>query len=343
MIVQRMNLAYVFFIFTSLAYRVDSESNVDDWFILCRDSENGCEYPSVAPSKQPAPYRESRSVSDTLAPSLVPSPSPCQVSNTGFYGDETISNLQSEYIKFDYQMEYGRGGNIDKILDDLEAATMNLILKTTPIFPECTSRMTEKALLRSASVHVFKRGREQNIVGISSNPVDVVTSEKCPFKTVFTDSMCVVVGGVLTLFYMESNSRQVHDHEREIKSVIKAGMNDGSLSLSNTEIIHLEYIGSYREGDNSSIEEPTDGNNSLASDFLSVSFILMVTAGAIGIIALVVILMMMLRRRTKATTGDTELDNSSHLAASITDDDSTNFISSLGNSEKTLFRIWRQP
>ena len=150
MISRRMTLIYKCLIILSLARHVKT-ANDDDWSneITSRPSSS----PSNLPTNQPSAFPSSNpSVQPTKSPSslpsLIPSAQPtispstfpshslspsspptalCEVSQDGFYGDETASGLISEYVRYDYEMTYKTQGNLQQIVRDLERAGAPLL------------------------------------------------------------------------------------------------------------------------------------------------------------------------------------------------------------------------
>jgi hypothetical protein len=224
--------------------------------------------PSFFPSSLPSiitPTPSSRPSSSFLPSLAIP---PCQLSNSGFYGDPKTRKMNSKYFEYKYQLEYNRRSVMDEILKDVETKIANSIIKFTSIFPECSS---ERALLKSSSMaSPGKRSLQQIFGGISSTPNDKATSEKCHQVESSDHLSCVVVEGVVTLYYQRNESRQFEESEKEIKAVIQKVLVGQSLTDTNDEIVNVTYIGLL------DIED----DMSSSSDYIKIAFISL----AVGVI-----------------------------------------------------------
>ena len=82
------------------------------------------------------------------------------------------------------------------------------------------------------------------IVGLKSKPSDSVTSDLCTNYTDSSESTCVVIEGKLKFFYKNStmSEDELKESEAIIQSVIKKGMEDGTLKRANAAIVELVYI-----------------------------------------------------------------------------------------------------
>ena len=312
----------------------------DDWFIIETSSPDlvPSPLPSIIPSPLPSIIP---SIVSTELPSEARDPRtiPCEVTDSGFYGDETSGNSQARYIRYEYQLEYDQGGNINSILDDLEDAVSNSIIQSASFFPKCIVT-NERRRIQSFS-------SEEIIIGLSSNPTDFVTVTKCPIETIYADTECVVIEGMLTIFYEESNSSHLEIPINELQRIIEEGMGNGSLSMSNENIIELAYLNNSSEGvvdeglSGRGIDSKPDGSNSLNATNM---YLIYATGGVSIILIILTVMKWRSLRHHQVGSDGTQEDRvviSSLGIGVLTDDDSTNFISSKDVSEISLFRKWK--
>lgn len=347
--VQPKNFIYIALTVISLA--ISSQSHeFDDDFYQVDDSPTAQNQPSMAPSLNLSEQPTNASF-PTVSPTIPKSSkisdeskNSCHVSDSGFYGDEISSNLRAEYIRYLYQMEYKRNSNTEEILNDLELAISETILKETSLFSECTIHHDRLLFSTHAA-----RNLEQSIVGLSSNPTDIITSNLCPSETVFNDSSCSVIEGILTVFYKEEHRLRRITSTSEISTVIEEGMGNGSLSLSNNNIRHLEYLPPSSLSDeidesNAQQGQEDDGDSQFNSRRLSI--VLYSACGSILLVGLITFKWGQMHHRRKCMNDE---DNDSMVSSAIAvnkitmmDDDSSNFMSSVQMSDSSLLARWKQ-
>jgi hypothetical protein len=276
----------------------------------------------------------------------------CRVSGSGFYGEETTTNLTPVLIRYKYQMEYWPNSNedqLDQALREVENAISNSILTRTSIFAECSVR--RRTLLRSTpSVSSSsRRNLQQTILAMTSEPADVPNEEVCPFDKIYpTGTACVVLDGILTLFVRVDGSRRLDASADEIRSIIKSGMDLGILqaSLLRDDVSHLDYIpmSDAELGGNGNVDNSEQGaekgNNSVGNSLSSRSlgYVLFAASGLILFVGFTALKWRQVRWKQidKAPS-----ISSSNMGISIMDDDSTNFISSKDVSETSFLNKWR--
>lgn len=307
---------------------VEAHDFDDDWFVFEASS------PSPSPSKIPSTV-STESETNARNPRTIP----CELTDSGFYGDETLGDLQARYIRYEYQMEYDRRGNINSILDDLEDAVSNSIIKSASFFPDCAVTGERRKTQSFSSKEI--------IIGLSSNPTDFVTVNQCPIETIYVGTECVVIEGILTVFYEESKSSHLENPVNEIQRVIEEGMGNGSLSMSNEHIIELAYLHNSSDGvvnvgsSGRGIDSQPDGSNTLNTTNLYLIY----ATGGISII-LIILTVMKWRSLRHHQVGFDHTQEDREVISSLgidvlTDDGSTNFISSKDVSEISLFRKWK--
>lgn len=312
----------------------------DDWTTIDDDVSSTPGYPIiVSPSDHP-------SSQPVVTPQGRVGRSFCRVSDSGFYGDESISNLKTKYIRYEYQMEYKKLGDLDSILDSLEDAISNSILKSTSLFGNCGIKGSRKLRRREQQM-----SSERTIVGISSKPKDIVTSDDCPFDPLYDNSECVVIDGILSIFYGESNANNnLQNAVTEVQNAIEEGMGDGSLSLASDDIIELDYISNLLGGEfetggagRGAESDPSESSNTLHTTNM---YLIFATGGAsIMLIFLTMWKWWSTRHNQISSSNDVEDERETVSSVGIDnlleDDASTNFISSKDASEISLFRKWK--
>ena len=344
MMSRKKKLAATAFILVSSIHTSVSH-NFDDFFVRHDNSPSNSpssiisNFPSFVPTGSPSQISSRRSRS-LIAPSISPSKRPsqakevaCHVSYDGFYGDNE-SHLLSDYIHYSYQIEYQSGSRINRIVDNLENAISNSILKSTSIFRECVPQ-EERILIRSQ----LDRKLGEGIVGLSSNPADVLTQDTCPNSAIFDSSSCVVMRGIMTIFYKDDTSRRL-EQKNEIIRVIEDGMGNGSLSLSDDDIIDLQYLPFHNWGYLDSEEDPRKNrdNPDPVFNLRNVSYILL-ASGSIVLIGLAGIKWRQMRGGIVGIQRQPDVSRS--IDINVLDDESTNFMNSIQASESSLFAKWR--
>lgn len=339
-------ISFLYILFTTVRCSqgreyLDDFFNLDDLFIIDDDDFSPSSAPSISPTNFHTSYPTTYStslVTDTPSVSITDAPSTrhCQVSSSGFYGDNTLShNMTSEYYRYEYQMEYKQNSDVNEILRDLEREISNSILASTSIFGECSSQRP-RFLLRSKST---TRKASQNIIGLSSSPRDIITSGNC-HEMILSDSACGVVKGILTLYYEGNQSRRL-DAIDDISRAIEDGMGNGSLALSNDNIINLDYLGSNNGVGGKGSSEGRGTTSWGGLNPLHLSYMLLAACGLVPLMALVSIKFIQNKLRN-SIEAEQRVRPRQFPINNVANDDSTNFISSLEESEEeSFFNKWR--
>ena len=131
------------------------------------------------------------------------------------------------------------------------------------------------------------------VVGLSSYPADVVTSEQCPLETISTDSTCTVVDGVLSLFYRnegdgDTPSTKIEEDTYEIKAAIESLMENGDLihEMDDPDLIDLKYIVPITISSDDTVDSLEGNEGEGEGGSLGVKGVSFITAGSIVTILL---------------------------------------------------------
>eukprot|EP00980_Cylindrotheca_fusiformis_P008181 scaffold1734_cov196-Cylindrotheca_fusiformis.AAC.3 len=153
---------------------------------------------------------------------VVNPPSLCFINGEGFGGTLTDSFFTVSYY---YEMEYIKGGDsTDELISSFERDTTNFLLQSDLFDLPCSQVISRQDLSPAQ--------------GISANPEDLVLEGiECSDIEVEANGStdCVVVSGEFQVYYIDDGS-STDTLESEFKKKIEDGINDGEVTISNSDI-----------------------------------------------------------------------------------------------------------
>ncbi|CAJ1894691.1 unnamed protein product [Cylindrotheca closterium] len=152
---------------------------------------------------------------------------PCFANADGFGGSITDTSFTVEYY---YEMVYREGGDpVDDLVGSFERDSTNFLLQSDLFESPCNEVIARQA----GAAH-----------GITSNPPDVAL-DGIPCTTISGDDAvateCVVVNGAFEVFYIDDGSGS-EALEAQFKAGIEEGINNGSVSISNPDIVEVAAV-----------------------------------------------------------------------------------------------------
>lgn len=192
----------------------------------------------------------------------------CYNSSMGVFGQLTIHDIN---FQFKYEIEFIEAYIVESILTSLELAISSSLVDALFV-PGCARNKRVLNLINST------------VIGVSSEPNDLVLKEACKTKSVAKNS-CNVIKGRLTVSTNAAPANATIT-KLELQAVIKKGMQSGLLTESHNGIVKLTYVGKDAEIDLSSEDvKHDDGTSSNTRKKVVPTFVWFVLASG-GIIAI---------------------------------------------------------
>jgi hypothetical protein len=218
-------------------------------------------YPSSVKSNYPSsssnPSTEVSSLNQTQNPSSSPTQNSCHVDEMGFFGDVSPTDLTIAYY---YQMEVQSNNDSNLILPSLETGISNLILES--LFENTSCGVKKNNIFGTRKLDSIA----SMIVGINSNPTDVITNDEC-IDVKFSDSTCEIIEGRMKLYLNIDKSDEnfptiITAIKETILKIIASAMEEGSLLSTHEALLNLKFLygGIVDESQNN---EPKPGTNNI--------------------------------------------------------------------------------
>lgn len=236
--------------------------------------------PSLMPSSQPTSSPSNQPTLDpTGTPSLVPSSNPTSVPSSqptldpcigrnGSFGSTSNDN-QKEIIYYKYSIEMNNeirdamGETTTDIVSDVEYTLLDELIKL--YFPFCQEEEEQEVRRRMIQEYhsivnsgIYSNKRFLNeIIGLSSKPVDVGNGETCDVQNLmeFYHS-CMIFEGRMSVF-LQGNDL-LDTYQKDFSQSIKSIMDQGTLNDCHPAMINVTYIDINLGEQNNETDDETD-------------------------------------------------------------------------------------
>ena len=160
----------------------------------------------------------------------------CKLTSNGFYGLKSLVDVEHKFINYFYEIEYNKGEDFRKISKKADFETAQVVLSSTSLFECGTSNAISRRNLGESSPGI-------KVISMSARPHDAPASDK---ECISEDEgkMCVVMEGVITIFYRVSNESitSLEDTEVDVKRAIITSMSNGEILAADNGVSRVQYL-----------------------------------------------------------------------------------------------------